>query len=114
MTLDGNPAETTLAKGLLKGHQATFGQAPEEFATDRGFSSAKNERMAKRLGVKHVSMPARGKPSKERKAHQRQYWFKRLQKFRTGAEGRISYLSRLRAVTPSACRPVALALTVVG
>lgn len=94
LTLDGNPAETTLAKGLLKGHQATFGQAPEEFATDRGFSSAKNERMAKRLGVKRVSMPARGKPSKERKTHERQYWFKRLQKFRAGAEGRISYLSR--------------------
>jgi IS5 family transposase len=94
LTLDGNQAETTLAKGLLKGHQATFGQAPEEFATDRGFSSAKNERMAKRLGVKHVSLPARGKPSKERKAYERHYWFKRLQRFRAGAEGRISYLSR--------------------
>ncbi|MBI4725808.1 transposase, partial [candidate division TA06 bacterium] len=40
--LSGNPSETSLPKGLLKTHQEMFGYVPEELATDRGLSSAKN------------------------------------------------------------------------
>ncbi|MBI4726944.1 ISNCY family transposase [candidate division TA06 bacterium] len=92
--LSGNPSETSLPKGLLKTHQETFGHVPKELATDRGLSSAKNERLAIKMGVKRVSLPARGKRSRKRKEYEQQHWFKRLQKFRAGSEGRLSYLAR--------------------
>jgi len=44
--------------------------------------------------VRQVSIPKRGKISKERRAYQKQSWFKRLQRFRAGIEARISLLKR--------------------
>ena len=90
----GNPRDSTLLRGALRRHIALFGRPPPEIATDRGFSSASNERWLKRKGVKRIAIPKRGKKSKERKLHERQHWFKRLQRFRAGAEAKISLLKR--------------------
>jgi IS5 family transposase len=40
--------------------------------------------------VKRVSIPSNGTPGKQRKEKQKKRWFKKLQKWRTGCEGRIS------------------------
>jgi len=45
-------------------------------------------------GVRQISIPARGKISKERRRYQHQSWFKRLQRFRAGCEAKISLLKR--------------------
>ena len=63
-------------------------------AGDRGLYSQANGDWLKDGGVRQVSIPARGKISKERRLYQRQFWFKRLQRFRAGAEARISLLKR--------------------
>jgi len=63
-------------------------------AADRGFYSKVNEARIKESGVKQVSIPIRGKASRKRRLEQKQSWFRRLQRFRAGSEGRISLLKR--------------------
>jgi IS5 family transposase len=46
------------------------------------------------MGVKQVSIPSHDTKSPSRKTRQKQRWFKELQKWRTGCEGRISVLKR--------------------
>jgi IS5 family transposase len=78
----------------LQQHIQQFGRAPEALAADPGFFSAANEAAAEKMGVKRVSIPANGTPGKQRRAKQKTRWFKKLQKWRTGCEGRISVLKR--------------------
>jgi transposase, IS5 family len=92
--LENRPADSTLLISSVKQHIQQFGRAPEAVAADPGFFSGANESAAEKLGVKRVSIPANGKPSKTRKEKQKQRWFKKLQKWRTGCEGRISVLKR--------------------
>src|SRR5262249_8844762 len=68
--------------------------APKAMAADPGFFSAANEAAAEAMGVERVSIPANGRPGKQRREKQKKRWFKKLQKWRTGCEGRISILKR--------------------
>ncbi|MFC1808171.1 transposase [Candidatus Omnitrophota bacterium] len=92
--LDGNPVDSDLVKETVGKHIRLFDKSPKELATDRGFSSKENEEYLTNTGVNRVSMPKKGKLNKERKQHQKQYWFKRLQRFRAGSEAKISLLKR--------------------
>lgn len=92
--LVGNPADTTLLKDGVRGHRRLFRKRLKAVAGDRGLYSQDNEDWLKDNGVRQVSIPARGKISRERWIYQRQSWFKRLQRFRAGAEARISLLKR--------------------
>jgi IS5 family transposase len=67
-----------------------FGRAPDLATGDKGFPSAANGRAAADRGVRRVVLPARGKKSAARRIHERQRWFRRGQRWRTGCEGRIS------------------------
>jgi len=86
--------DTTLLEPSLKNHIALFGRPPTHLAADRGFSSDNNEETAITEGVKYVALPAKGKRTEERKAHERQRWFKHLNRFRVGIEAKISLLKR--------------------
>jgi transposase, IS5 family len=88
------PADATLLEGCLEQHVELFGRAPEQVAADPGFFSAANESKAEQMGVKRVSIPSHDTKSPARKKRQKQRWFKKLQKWRTGCEGRISVLKR--------------------
>ena len=74
---DGKPGDSRQWKTALKGHQGRFGRAPEMATGDRGFYSAANEETAREMGVNRVALPARGKLSQRRGAHQKQRWFRR-------------------------------------
>lgn len=90
---DGNPSDTTMLIPALKRHKRHFGRPPRKVATDRGFWSLKNEEDAYSLGVKRVSIPVRGgKLSELRRKLQRSRWFRGLQRWRAGGEGRIGTL----------------------
>ena len=89
---DQRPADSTLLTGSLEQHVEQFGRAPERVAADPGFFSAANESKAEQLGVKRVSIPSHDTKSPARQLRQKQRWFKELQKWRTGCEGRISVL----------------------
>jgi transposase, IS5 family len=90
----GRPADVTLWIPALERHQAIFGRAPDLAAGDRGFSSARNEQAAVERGVRRVVLPRSGRKSPTRRAHERQRWFRRGQRWRVGCEGRISVLKR--------------------
>jgi transposase, IS5 family len=92
--LEQRPADSTLLIPSLEKHVQLFGRAPQAVAADPGFFSAANEAAAGEMGVRRVSIPASGTPSKQRKQKQKKRWFKKLQKWRTGCEGRISILKR--------------------
>jgi len=93
--LKGNPADVNLLKTGVRGHRRLFRKRLKAVATDRGFYSQANERWLKKGGVKQISIPVRGKASEQKRMEQKQPWFKRLQRFRAGSEGRISLLKRV-------------------
>jgi len=78
----------------LDTHRQLFGRVPRLAVADAGFATAANEEAATDLGVRRVVLPKRGRLSPLRRAHQRQRWFRRALRWRTGCEGRISVVKR--------------------
>jgi IS5 family transposase len=91
---DEKPSDSDLLIPSIETHQERMGRTPELTAADAGFYSAKNVAEAEQMGVKRVSVPHRSTRSQARKKLQKQRWFKKGQKWRTGCEGRISLLKR--------------------
>jgi len=91
---DRRPADMTLWIPALDRHIAIFDRPPDIAAGDRGFASAKNEDAAIERGVRRVILPRPGRKTPARRAHERQRWFRRGQRWRVGCEGRISVIKR--------------------
>ncbi len=91
---DQKPSDSDLLIPAIQAHEKLMGRVPDLAAADAGFFSAKNEAEAQKMGVKRVSVPNRSSKSPARRQHQKQRWFKKGQKWRTGCEGRISVLKR--------------------
>jgi IS5 family transposase len=70
------------------------GQVPSAVTADRGYGQATVERDLHELGVRTVAIPRRATTSPARKTIEHSRGFRRLVKWRTGCEGRISYLKR--------------------
>ncbi len=102
--LEENPADATLLTTAVRGHRRLFRKRLKAVAADRGFYSKANEARLKESGVKQMSIPIRGKASRERRLEQKQSWFRRLQRFRAGSEGRISLLKRVFGLDRSLMR----------
>lgn len=90
----GNPSDESLLVDTVKRHIGKTGKVPYSIATDRGYSSAKNQKELAALNIKRLSMPKKGKKSKTQALHEKQRWFRRLQAWRAGGEGTISILKR--------------------
>lgn len=88
------PADSDLLVPAVQKHEEQFGRVPQLVAGDAGFYSADNEAELQKMGVRQISVPNRSTKSPERRRHQRRRSFRRGQKWRTGAEGRISVLKR--------------------
>ena len=88
------PADMTLWTPALDRHIALFDRPPALAAGDRGFASAANEEAALARGVRRVILPRPGRKTPARRAHERQRWFRRGQRWRVGCEGRISVIKR--------------------
>jgi IS5 family transposase len=91
---DQRPSDSDLLIPAIETHQTLLGRTPDLAAADAAFYSAKNVAKAEEMGVKRVSVPNRSTKSAARKHFQKQRWFKKGQKWRTGCEGRISLLKR--------------------
>jgi transposase, IS5 family len=89
---EGNPPDAPhLAPAIARITHRT-GRAPGAVAADRGYGEAAVENDLHDAGVTTVAIPRKGKPGAARQAHERQPGFRRLVKWRTGCEGRISHL----------------------
>jgi transposase, IS5 family len=70
------------------------GRAPRAATADRGYGQAAVERDLHELGVRTVAIPRQATTSAARKKLEHSRGFHKLVKWRTGSEGRISYLKR--------------------
>jgi IS5 family transposase len=104
---DQKPSDSDLLIPAIETHQERMGRTPDLAAADAGFYSAKNVAEAEKMGVKRVSVPNRSTKSPARRQYQKQRWFKRGQKWRTGSEGRISVLKRRHGLRRSLYKKMA-------
>jgi IS5 family transposase len=89
---EGNPADAPqLAPAIERITQRTC-RPSRAVAADRGYGEAAVETELHNAGVTTVAIPRKGRPGTARSAHERQPGFRRLVKWRTGCEGRISHL----------------------
>jgi transposase, IS5 family len=88
------PSDASLLVDAVEKHREQTGRIPHTIAADSGFYTQANEKQLQASGVKRISIPNRKTRSPERRAHQKQRWFKKGQRWRTGCEGRISVLKR--------------------
>ena len=70
------------------------GRVPRAVTADRGYGQAAVERDLHELGVRTVAIPRQATTSTARKKLEHSRGFHKLVKWRTGSEGRISYLKR--------------------
>jgi IS5 family transposase len=101
---DRRPSDSDLLTPSIEKHQELLDRVPDLVAADAGFFSAANEAAARKLGVKQVAVPSRSTKSEKRKQEQKKPWFKKVQKWRTGCEGRISVLKRRHGLNRSRYR----------
>jgi IS5 family transposase len=96
--LVGNPDEAQYLIPSVQHHRQLFGKPPKQVCGDRGIHSASNEKEARVLGVRRVSLPQPGYKTNRRRRYEKQPWFRAAQRFRNGIEGRISQLRRARSL----------------
>ena len=70
------------------------GQVPRAVTAGRGYGLPAVERDLSELGIRTVAIPRQAATSQARKAVEHSRAFRQLVKWRTGCEGRISYLKR--------------------
>ena len=90
----GNPGDSTVLLPAVKRHAERVGTVPKEIATDRGMARPTNETALLKLGIERCSLPKTGPKTAAEQAIERSRWFRSLQRFRAGGEGRISLLKR--------------------
>ena len=90
----GNPPDAPLLPPAIARIHALFARVVRAVTADRGYGEAKIEQELHDLGVKTVVIPRKGKPGQARRQVEHGRGFQRLVKWRTGSEGRISYLKR--------------------
>jgi IS5 family transposase len=88
------PSDKDLLVPAVEIHQQRLDRVPVLVAGDAGFYSAQGEAKIRDMGVKRASIPNHSTKSVERRRYQKQPWFRKGQKWRTGCEGRISILKR--------------------
>jgi transposase, IS5 family len=93
IVLKGNPADSTLVEEAIERQKSLFGRVPREAAFDGGFASKANRDAAKAAGVTNV-MFHKKRGMKVEEMVKSSWVFKRLQRFRAGIEGNISFLKR--------------------
>lgn len=88
----GNPPDGPQLLPAVERITRRTGRAPKAVTADRGYGQAATETDLHNAGVKTVAIPRKGRTGTARQNHERQPAFRRLVKWRTGSEGRISHL----------------------
>lgn len=89
----GNPADSTLAIGMVERQAKLYGRPPRHICFDGGFASRANFEQIKKLGVgKVVFTKAKGLTVREMAGSPEA--FRKLRRFRAGVEATISFLKR--------------------
>jgi IS5 family transposase len=90
----GNPADGPMLEPAIERIKQRTGRAPRAVTADRGYGEVGVEDALRNLGVRHVVLPTRGKPTVARRKIENRRAFKNMVRWRTGCEGRISCAKR--------------------
>jgi transposase, IS5 family len=90
----GNPADAPQLAPAVERITRRTGRAPRSVTADRGYGEARVEEQLHQLGVRHVAIPRRSKPSPGRREFEHRRAFREKIKWRTGREGRINHIKR--------------------
>jgi IS5 family transposase len=88
----GNPADGPQLAPAISRIARRAGRAPRSVTADRSYGEPAIDRDLEALGVRMVAIPRKAKISPARRDVEHARGFRRLVKWRTGCEGRISYL----------------------
>lgn len=88
---EGNPADSTLVKGVIKEHECFYNALPESAVFDGCYSSKENREFAKQQGIAKVCF---SKETDEQSSVSRTER-KKLRNFRAGIEATVSMLQRM-------------------
>ncbi len=92
--LEGNPADSTLAKAMVDRQADIFSRPPRQIVFDGGFASKMNLSEIKTSGVTDVAF-SKGRGLEICDMVKSSWVYKRLRDFRAGIEGNISFLKRV-------------------
>ena len=89
---EGNPVDGPQLEPAIRRIHRRTGRIPRAVTADRGYGDARVETQLRELGVQHVAIPRTGATGTARRQLEHRPAFRRLVKWRTGCEGRISHL----------------------
>ena len=92
--LEGNPADSTLAKTMVDRQSEIYAHPPRQVVFDGGFASKMNLSEIKGSGVEDVAF-SKGRGLEIGDMVKSSWVYKRLRDFRAGIEGNISFLKRV-------------------
>jgi IS5 family transposase len=90
----GNPPDAPMLVPAVERVTRRAGRVPRAVTADRGYGEAKVEDTLRELGVHTVVLPRKGKPSTARREIEHRPVFRKMVRWRTGSEGRISCVKR--------------------
>ena len=90
----GNPPDAPLLAPAIQRIKRRAGRAPRAVTADRGYGEAGVENDLRAAGVRHIVLPTKGKPTAARRQVENRRAFRKMVRWRTGCEGRISCVKR--------------------
>jgi IS5 family transposase len=90
----GNPPDAPMLEPAITRIKRRTGRAPRAVTADRGYGEQRVEDDLRAAGVRHIVIPTKGRPTAARRQVENRRAFRRMVRWRTGCEGRISCAKR--------------------
>jgi IS5 family transposase len=90
----GNPPDAPMLTPAIARIKQRTGRAPRAVTADRGYGEAAVEDALHAVGVRYVVLPRKGRPNTSRRHIENRRAFRKMIRWRTGCEGRISCAKR--------------------
>jgi transposase, IS5 family len=90
----GNPPDAPMLEPAIQRIKRRTGRAPRAVTADRGYGEQTVEDAVRATGVRHVVLPRKGRPTAARRELEQRRAFRKMVRWRTGCEGRISCAKR--------------------
>jgi IS5 family transposase len=90
----GNPPDAPMLEPAIQRIKQRTGRAPRAVTADRGYGEQGVEDDLRDAGVRYVVLPTKGRPNAARRQVENRRAFRKMVRWRTGAEGRISCAKR--------------------
>jgi IS5 family transposase len=90
----GNPPDGPMLEPAIQRIKKRTGRAPTAVTADRGYGEQDVEDDLRDIGVRYIVLPTKGRATKARRQIENRRAFRKMVRWRTGCEGRISCVKR--------------------